>query len=76
MVFSVLAGGMGNADVRAMAAGEMDPTGHGLATAGRILGVIGVVLAVLALVLVVLAIVFQIGLAATGGWGGPGQWNP
>jgi hypothetical protein len=42
---------LGNADLRAMREGRMDPSGEGLTNAGRILGVIG---AVIALILIIL----------------------
>lgn len=38
---------MGNADLKEMAAGTMDPTGEGTTNAGKICGIIGTVLAIL-----------------------------
>jgi hypothetical protein len=37
---------MGNADLREMNAGTMDPSGRGLTQAGKICGMIGVILAI------------------------------
>jgi DNA-directed RNA polymerase subunit RPC12/RpoP len=47
--FGVAAWAMGVEDLRAIRAGEMDPTGEGLTRAGMILGAISVVLALVAL---------------------------
>jgi hypothetical protein len=38
---------MGNADLKEMAAGTMDPAGQGTTNAGKICGIIGTVLAIL-----------------------------
>ncbi len=38
---------MGNADLKEMAAGTMDPAGQGTTSAGKICGIIGTVLAIL-----------------------------
>ncbi len=50
---------MGSSDLKAMAAGEMDPSGEGQTKAGKICGIIGVVLTVV-------GIVVQVILLATG----------
>jgi len=46
-IFGILAWVMGSSDLKAMAAGQMDPTGEGLTKAGKILGIIGCVLSLL-----------------------------
>ena len=51
---------MANADLAAMARGEMDPSGSGLTQAARILGIV-------ALVLMVLFMVFRIVMVAAHG---------
>jgi hypothetical protein len=38
---------MGNSDLKAMTAGEMDPTGRDMTNIGRILGIIGTVLLII-----------------------------
>ena len=48
---------MGKADLAAMDAGEMDPSGRGLTNAGKILGMIFTILAIILLVLQVVLIV-------------------
>ncbi len=53
-VFAILAWVMGSGDLKAMAAGQMDPSGEGTTKAAKILGIIGCVLAILSLVWVVL----------------------
>lgn len=53
IVLGLVAFFMGSADLKAMAAGQMDPSGRGMTNAGRILGLIGVVLSVLYIVLAV-----------------------
>lgn len=76
-VFGILAWVMGNGDLRAMRAGQMDPSGEGLTQAGRILGIINIclLLAVIAFYVVFLIIIAIVGVAAAGagaaGGGGP-----
>lgn len=53
-VFAILAWVMGGSDLKAMAAGQMDPSGEGMTKAAKILGIIGCVLAILSLFWVVL----------------------
>lgn len=48
---------LGSADLKAMAAGTMDPEGKSLTTIGKILGIISVVILVVA---VVLSVVFAL----------------
>jgi hypothetical protein len=45
---------MGGRDLKEMDAGTMDPAGHGLTNAGRILGMIGTILFILGVVVMVL----------------------
>jgi hypothetical protein len=61
-IFGILAWVMGSSDLKAMAAGQMDPTGEGLTKAGKILGIIGCVLSLLWL----FWMVFFGGMAALG----------
>lgn len=61
-IFAILAWVMGSTDLKAMAAGQMDPTGEGLTKAGKILGIIGCAFAILSLVWMV----FFGGMAALG----------
>ena len=62
VIFGIVAWVMGNADMKAMDSGEMDPTGRGLTQAGKIVGMINVILSiiftVLALVGGLIALVF------------------
>jgi hypothetical protein len=53
---------MGNADLKDMDAGVMDPAGRGMTQAGKILGIIAVVLA--ALTIVVLIALMALGILA------------
>ncbi|UCH33740.1 MAG: DUF4190 domain-containing protein [Armatimonadota bacterium] len=50
-ILGIVAWVLGNNDLREMDAGRMDPTGRGLTSAGRILGMISVGLAVLWVIL-------------------------
>ncbi|MAG94650.1 MAG: hypothetical protein CMJ48_13025 [Planctomycetaceae bacterium] len=43
-VLGIVAWVMGNGDLREMRAGRMDPSGEGLATAGKILGMVSAIL--------------------------------
>ena len=52
-ICGVVAWVLANSDLAQMRAGNMDPAGEGLTTAGRILGIISVVLALVGLVLTV-----------------------
>lgn len=53
-IFAILAWVMGASDLKAMAAGQMDPSGEGLTKASKILGIIGCALAILSILWVVL----------------------
>jgi hypothetical protein len=65
-IFGIIAWVMGNSDLQAMAAGQMDPSGEGLTKAGKICGIITVVLNVIGIILYVLMLILGIGLAAAG----------
>ena len=69
-ILGIIAWVMGNADLREMDAGRMDPSGRGLTQAGKICGMISVILGVIGLAIVllwvILAVVIGIGAAATG----------
>jgi len=54
---------MGNADLKQIAAGTMDPEGKSLTQIGKILGIIASVLLILGIVFFVLAMVLGIGAA-------------
>jgi hypothetical protein len=63
--FGIAAWVMGNTDLKAIRAGEMDPTGEGLTQGGRICGMIATILAVIGLVVFVVVIaVAGLGAAA------------
>jgi hypothetical protein len=53
---------MGSNDLKAMAAGTMDPSGRSLTTAGKICGMISTILTILAVVVVIVLIALGIAL--------------
>lgn len=55
-IFAILAWVMGNADLRAMREGQMNPEGMSLTNVGRILGIVGTVLLIIGIILQVLAL--------------------
>jgi uncharacterized membrane protein YidH (DUF202 family) len=55
---------MGNADLKQIAAGTMDPEGKSLTQIGKILGIIAVALMVIGIVVGILCLVLGIGAAA------------
>lgn len=60
---------MANTDLRAMREGRMDPSGEGITTAGKVLGIIGTVFAAIGLIggcIYGLFVVIFIGAAAAG----------
>lgn len=72
-ILGIIAWVLGNADLKAMAAGQMDPSGEGNTNAGKICGIVSVALAVLGLIIY---IVFAIlGIAILGASAAAGQ-NP
>jgi hypothetical protein len=64
---------MGNADMKAMDAGEMDPTGRGITQAGRIIGMVATILGGLAFCGMLLWIVFAVILVGAGAAGAAGS---
>jgi len=61
---------LGNADLKQMAAGAMDPAGKDMTNIGRILGIIATVLLALGIVVFIGAIVLGVGAAAAGAGAG------
>jgi hypothetical protein len=57
LIFGILAWVMGNNDLKAMDAGEMDPEGRGLTQAGKIVGMIHVIVALAAMTIALLVMV-------------------
>ena len=57
---------MGNADLKQIAAGTMDPEGKSLTQIGKILGIIAVVRMVIGVVVGILVTVVGVGAAAAG----------
>lgn len=64
IIFGILAWIFGNADLAEMDAGRMDPSGRGLTSAGRILGMIACILAIIGVAIWVLVLVAG-GIAAS-----------
>ena len=58
--FGIAAWILGNADLKQMEAGIMDPTGQGLTKGGKICGIISVVLNTLGILLNVLVLLLEI----------------
>jgi len=67
VIFGIAAWVMGNSDLAAMRAGEMDRSGEGLTNAGRICGIVACCLAILAIVIWILLIALGVGAAAVSG---------
>ena len=55
---------MGNADLKEMAAGTMDPAGQGTTNAGKICGIIGTVLAILSVLVGIVYLVVVVLMAS------------
>ncbi|HQL48741.1 MAG TPA: DUF4190 domain-containing protein [Holophaga sp.] len=68
VIFGILAWVMGQGDLKEMAAGQMDPSGEGMAKAAKILGIVSVVLNVIGILIwgLMMAGIFA---AAAGGMG-------
>lgn len=66
VIFGIMAWVMGNADLKEMDAGRMDPTGRGTTQAGKICGIISVVLHVVGIG-VWLFVVLVVGAGAIAG---------
>jgi hypothetical protein len=56
---------MGNADLKEMSAGTMDPSGQGTTNAGKICGIIGTILGALQLLGLALYILVLLGMIAS-----------
>lgn len=63
-VFGIAAWVMGNADLKQMDAGLMDPEGRGLTQAGKLCGIIGIALNLLGICLGVFFVLFGVGAAS------------
>lgn len=72
-ILGIIAWVMGNADLREMDAGTMDPSGRGNTSAGRICGIISVVLAAIGLVVYVALMALGILSFAAAGAAGAGR---
>jgi len=70
VIFGIVAWIMGNNDLAAMQAGQMDPSGEGLTKAGKIVGMVSVILSLVGIVVVLIFIVLGGALAAAGAAGG------
>jgi hypothetical protein len=64
VIFGILAWIFGNADIAEMDAGRMDPSGRGMTSAGRVLGMIACILAIVGVIIAFLVMVVG-GVAAT-----------
>lgn len=76
IIFGILAWVWGNADLKEMDAGRMDPSGRGMTQAGKIIGMVACILAIAAFVIyiglfVLLGVGAVAGAAAGGGGGTP-----
>lgn len=72
-ICGIVAWVMGNADLKAMNAGTMDPSGRGMTQAGRIIGIVGTILGAIGFILGIIWLIFVfvvIGGAAAAGAGG------
>jgi uncharacterized membrane protein YidH (DUF202 family) len=63
-ICGIVAWVLGNADLKAIAAGQMDPAGEGTTKAGKICGIIATILMVVGVVVWVLLMVLGFGAAA------------
>ncbi len=71
VVCGIIAWVMGSTDLKAMAAGQMDPSGEGLTRAGKICGIISVALMAIGIVIwILMVVVIGIGVAAEAAAGG------
>ncbi len=72
-ICGIVAWVMGNADLKAMDAGTMDPSGRGMTQAGKIIGIVGTILGAIGVLGAIVWIIFVfvvIGGAAAAGAGG------
>ncbi|MBL9151343.1 MAG: hypothetical protein JNK37_02605 [Verrucomicrobiales bacterium] len=63
-ICGIIAWVMGNGDLKAIAAGQMDPTGEGLTKAGKICGIVATILMIVGVIIWVLLMVLGFGAAA------------
>ena len=77
-VCGVVAWVMGNADLRAMDQGVMDPTGRSMTQAGRVLGIVGTCILILQVIAFVVWLLILAGFfaAAAGAAGAHGSGGP
>ncbi len=75
-ICGIFAWRMGNADLRAMAAGQMDRSGEGLTKAGKICGIVGTIIGCLWLLYIIVMFLFLGGMAAVGAAGAAGAGGP
>lgn len=66
-ICGIIAWVMGNGDLKAIAAGQMDPTGEGLTKAGKICGIVATILMIVGVIIWVLLMVLGIGVARSEG---------
>jgi hypothetical protein len=73
-VLGIIAWFLGNADLKKIKQGEMDPEGHGLTNAGWICGIIGTILGSLVFLFYCgyIVLVFGLGIASSSAGPGPG----
>lgn len=76
VICGVIAWVMGNADLKEMDAGRMDPSGRGLTQGGKICGMVSVILACIGLVLGILWMVFAIVIVGAGVAAGASGGHP
>jgi len=62
-LFGIAAWVMGNNDLQAMQAGQMDRSGESLTKAGKICGIVGIALAILGILLQILFIILGVGVS-------------
>jgi hypothetical protein len=59
-VLGIFAWSMGNADLKAMQEGRMDPSGRDLTQAGKVCGMVGVIIQLIALLMMLLMMLVQL----------------
>lgn len=69
IIFGILAWVWGNADLKEMDAGTMDPSGRGTTQAGKIIGMVACILAIVGIVLWVVLMVLGLAVGAAGAAG-------
>ncbi len=61
-ILGIIAWVMGNGDLRAMQAGQMDPSGLGMTKAGKICGMISVILAIVGIGIWLICVIMAVAL--------------